>query len=311
MILDKTYRLGTRQSPLALWQAEYVKKVILEHHNVSVKIINHKSEGDIDLKSEIHKISKVGVFSDSLNQKILNNHIDFAVHSLKDLPTEIDKELCLISVVGKRQNKDVLVSKKKLDLKNKNNKFILATGSIRRKSQWLNSYPNSNVVGLRGNIAKRLSVLENKDIDAIIMAEVALERLNVSGYKIYGLNFTSAPAQGLLGIVSKKNNIVLNNILSSINNKENYICAKAERMFMKKMEGGCSAPIGAFCYKKGTCYYIKVELISIDGKLKLYKEGEFKSEKEMEFLINGFVKEINKKGGKEIMKELDKQKNDE
>ncbi|MCV2509268.1 MAG: hydroxymethylbilane synthase, partial [Neisseriaceae bacterium] len=171
----KTIRIGTRSSQLALWQSNLVKQQ-LEENNVRCELVSIKSSGDLDLKKPIHKMSEIGVFTKALDQELLEDKIDLAVHSMKDVPTVLTSGLTQAAVLKRGEVLDILVFKGELDF---NQPMTIATGSLRRQAQWLAHHPEHTVVNLRGNVQKRLdSLYANDNWQGAIFAKAGLERVN-------------------------------------------------------------------------------------------------------------------------------------
>ncbi len=180
-------RIGTRESQLALWQATQVKGLLSEYHFES-ELIFIKSEGDIDLVTPLYEIGVQGIFTRSLDTALLNNKIDIAVHSLKDVPTQLPEGISQAAVLKRGPVNDLLVFKNEQAqeryscLPIHHSQLTIATSSIRRKAQWLNKYPNHVIHNLRGNINTRLKKLQEEDWDAAIFAQAGLERIDPDKY---------------------------------------------------------------------------------------------------------------------------------
>lgn len=274
----KTIKIGTRQSPLALWQANKVAS-LLEAKGCDVEIVPITSEGDNNLKQPIYSLGLTGVFTRSLDIALINDKVDIAVHSLKDVPTILPEGLELIAYPERANSHDILVYKSE-EIFEKDHRTI-ATGSLRRKAFWNHKYPNDTVVDLRGNVQLRLQKLIDNDWDGAVFAFAGLDRAEIlEELKAKGLHYkiidwmVAAPSQGILGIVAKQGFEMPN-----LNDEECEIYATVERQFLNVLEGGCTAPIGALVEPKSeNTYSFKGAVLSIDGQEMLTIEEEFSKE---------------------------------
>jgi hydroxymethylbilane synthase len=240
-------KIGTRKSKLALWQAFHVDEK-LKQLGHTTEIIKMVSEGDKVLDTPLPLMGGKGVFTKVLDDALLEEKVDIAVHSFKDIPTETH-DLLQVSSILKRENPlDALVCRTNLDfLKNKN--ATIATSSTRRKAQWLSKYPNHTIVDIRGNVPTRIDKLKNSKWDATILACAGLIRLDLQNEINQSLDWMiGAPAQGAVAIMSLKKNNELNDVLKAINDPNTMICTNIERDFLNRLNGGCSSPVGAYAY---------------------------------------------------------------
>jgi hydroxymethylbilane synthase len=245
----KRIRIGTRASQLALWQANFVKGKIEKHFSsIQVTLKHIHTRGDDDQVSSLTKVGGQGIFTKAIEQALIENKIDLAVHSLKDLSTEMPDSLTLGAVPKRGPVFDVFIGYKHSDFYKIPREATIASGSIRRRAQLLSIRPDLNLVDLRGNIETRLRKLEQSRYDGIIMAEAALTRLNLNDIDYY--RFTSAemlPAvgQGAIGIQLRKSDQYLEAILDKLNDLDTFLCILAERAFLHKLDSGCQFPIAA------------------------------------------------------------------
>ncbi|RLZ12297.1 hydroxymethylbilane synthase [Faecalibacter macacae] len=299
----KTIKIGTRQSPLALWQANKVAS-LLEAKGCATEIVPVTSEGDDNLKQPIYSLGLTGVFTRSLDIALLNDKVDIAVHSLKDVPTVLPEGLELIAYPERANSNDILVYKSE-EIFNKENRTI-ATGSLRRKAFWNHKYPQDTVVDLRGNVQLRLQKLIDNNWDGAVFAFAGLDRSEILEelkeknlhYKIIDW-MVAAPSQGILGIVAKQGFE-----MPSLNDEECELFATVERQFLNVLEGGCTAPIGALVEKKDeNTYTFKGAVLSIDGQEMLTIENEFQKG---EYLNKGreFAEELIAKGAAEMITKI-------
>ena len=197
--MQKTIRIGTRDSQLAMWQANKVRKQ-LEELEYKCEIVPIKSTGDLVLDKPLYELGITGIFTKNLDIAMLNGDIDIAVHSLKDVPTVLPEGIIQAAVLKRANYNDILVLKDNEEFFGQPN-GVIATGSLRRKAQWLNRYPTHEVVGLRGNVNTRLEKLENNDWDGAVFAAAGLERLGKRPEGAINLSWMiPAPAQGAIMI---------------------------------------------------------------------------------------------------------------
>lgn len=300
--------LGTRGSELALWQAKFVKGELEKNNKnlqVEIKVINTK--GDKILDVALSKIGDKGLFTKELEIKLLNNEIDIAVHSLKDLQTEIPKGLKLAAVTKRHNVEDVLISKKKKEtIFSLKENATVATGSLRRRSQLKHLRPDINVVELRGNVPTRIKKFTENNWDAIILARAGVERLKLQKYisSIIPIDqILPAVGQGALGIEINSKNIFAEKIVKSIHDENTYCAVIAERALLKKLEGGCQVPIGAFAEVKSNGLYLEGLVASLDGSISF--KGKIKGKKsDAEKLGVNLANELLKSGAKKILNEI-------
>ena len=263
--MNKPIILGSRASKLALWQTNLVKKK-LEDSSVKCEIKTISSSGDIDLKTPIYSMGITGVFTKELDQALLNKEIDVAVHSLKDVPTRLAEEIYIGAVLKRGKWEDTILWKN-MDCKSKKVRSV-ATGSLRRKFQWKLKHPNDKVIPIRGNINSRVEKLKtDSKIDGVFFASAALSRLKICQKNEETLdNFLPAPCQGFIVATCLKDNKLVIENLNKINNKNSGICSEIERDFLRTLEGGCSAPIGAIAEVKGKIIDFKGGVFSMKGE---------------------------------------------
>ncbi len=235
-------RLATRSSRLALWQANEVAARLLET-GVSCVIVPVRSSGDIDLVNPIYEMGVQGVFTRELDIALLSRDADIAVHSLKDVPVVTAKGTTIAAVLPRADFHDVLIHKGKLPGQEK---FVVATSSIRRRSQWLERFPNHETTNIRGNVETRIQKLLESDFDGLIMAKAAIDRLDIQVSHRLTLDWMlPAPAQGAVAIACRHDDKVVLDKLAKINHLQTFRAVTAERDFLHELKGGCSAPISA------------------------------------------------------------------
>lgn len=300
-MLDKTIRIGTRDSELALWQAHTVEKK-LNDLGYTTEIIAVKSEGDIILDKPLYELGITGIFTKTLDIAMLARNVDIAVHSMKDVPTALPIGIIQSAVLERANVHDLLVHKGNLDFLTSNG--TIATGSLRRQAQWLHKYPNHQVVDLRGNVNTRMQKLNDNDWNGAIFAAAGLERINLKPENYITLDWmTPAPAQGAMVVVTLAKDSFSTEAVSKLNHQETEICTHIERQFLRTLEGGCTAPIGALAQINGDQIDFHGVLHSLDGKqeLTIKKSCNFVSYKD-------FGKEcaeaILTNGGKQLMEAI-------
>ncbi len=272
-------RIGTRDSQLALWQANTVKNV-LHTLGITSQLVHIKSDGDTDLVTPLYAMGVQGVFTKALDASLLSNRIDIAVHSMKDVPVQLAEGLQQAAVLKRASYKDILVYKKDIvntfpsdindtTILDKNFTGIIATSSIRRRAQWLHHFPNTIVENLRGNVNTRLKKLENSSWQGAIFAAAGLERIHLRPTHSIDLNWMlPAPAQGAVMVVCRADDKKNKQLLRSINHLPTDICTKAERDFLNTLQGGCSAPISALATIDEGNIILSGNIFSPDGKEK-------------------------------------------
>ncbi len=300
--------IGSRGSELALWQANFVKKELeKKNKNLQVEIKIIKTKGDKILNVALSKIGDKGLFTKELEIKLLNKEIDIAVHSLKDLQTEIPKGLKLACITKRHPVEDVLIARKKgITIDKLKEAATVATGSLRRRAQVKHLRPDLNIIELRGNVPTRIQKFLDSNWDAIILARAGVERLNLSKHISSIIDkeiVLPAVGQGALGIEIKSTNKFAEEIVKSIHDENTFACAITERAFLKKLEGGCQIPIGAFAEVKKNGLYLTGLVASIEGDITLRKTLRG-SKKNAELLGKNLALDMIKAGAKNILKEI-------
>lgn len=297
--------IGSRGSELALWQAYFIKRELEKKHkklSVDVKII--KTKGDKILDVPLSKIGDKGLFTKELENALLRNEVDIAVHSLKDLQTVIPEGLTLAAITKRHPVEDVLIARKKgttiFDLPQN---AVVATGSLRRKSQLLHLRPDIKTVELRGNVPSRIKKFLESDWDGIILARAGVERLelkkHISSYISTDL-ILPAVGQGALGIeISSKRDDVAE-IVKVLHDERTAAAVTAERQFLKELEGGCQVPIGAFGEVKSNGFYFAAVVGSLDGSI-VFKKKIRTSLSKAENVGKQMAKDMLKAGAGEVL----------
>ena len=300
-MLNKTLRIGTRESQLAIWQSKNVANS-LKKEGASSKIIKIKSDGDTDLVGPLYAMGVQGIFTKTLDVALLENRIDIAVHSLKDVPTQLPKGIMIAAVLSRGSVSDVLLRKKNIN--NHNFNLTIGTGSLRRKAQWLNKYPNYAVENLRGNVQTRIEKLNKSNWYGAIFAKAGLERMELLGNDYQVLDWMiPAPAQGAIAIVCRQEDMEIKALFKNIHCETTSICVGIERKFLNILEGGCTAPIGAIAKLEGEKMIFTAGLFSTDGTLAVTSEKKVNRDSIAD-LAQSTVNDLLSRGGKRIMKEI-------
>jgi hydroxymethylbilane synthase len=298
--MNKVIRIGTRESQLALWQARTVEHQ-LQALGYKTQLVPVSSAGDLKLDTPLYELGITGIFTKTLDVAMLNNTVDIAVHSLKDVPTALPKGILQAAVLKRASTLDILATKETID---HTKPCTIATGSLRRKAQWLYKYPNHIVVDLRGNVNTRLQKLQDNSWQGAIFAKAGLERIDVLPERYAPLDWmTPAPAQGAMTIVALEKDPFCIEAAQKLNDTPSQICTQIERDFLRTLESGCTAPIGALAKIEGDTIQFKGCLLSLDGTKKIAIEKTVSlqlSNKAGEAI----AKELLQKGGEVLLKEI-------
>ena len=295
--MNTTVRIGTRDSKLAVWQAVTVQQA-LQENGVGSKLIFIKSDGDTNLITPLYAMGVQGIFTKALDAALLNNEIDIAVHSMKDVPVQLAQGVAQAAVLQRGNTADIFVwnddaynetiyqlvqnsvaVNSELIAEGKGYKitiskqaaatqqFTLATSSIRRKAQWLHHFPESTIEDIRGNINTRLQkVQDDTHWNGAIFAAAGLQRLSINPNHVTTLDWMlPAPAQGAIMVVCRSSDTGLQQNLKALNDADTAICTKAERDFLKTLLGGCSTPISALATLENDTIHFKGNITKTDG----------------------------------------------
>lgn len=265
-------RIGTRESRLALWQAETVL-ALLEECGIKAELVPIKSEGDLDLRTPLYEMGVQGIFTRSLDIALLEGKIDIAVHSYKDVPTVPAKGIVTCAILKRGNHKDILVYKSTVPHEDHTDSCTVATSSMRRRAQWLHRYPGDTLENLRGNVNTRLKKLEDSSWDGALFAAAGLERIGIRPEKSIELDWMlPAPAQGAIAVVCRKEDAVVFDACRPLNDADTEMCTAVERTFLRALMGGCAVPISAFAVCDEKEIHFRGNILSVDGVQKLYIE---------------------------------------
>ena len=304
-------RIGTRDSKLALWQAEEVKGY-LEGVLVGCELVAVKSEGDVRLHQPLYAMGVTGIFTKVLDVALLNGEIDLAVHSLKDVPTALPKGIVQAAVLKRGNVSDVLVLRRPTDIFNDFSSVgAIASSSLRRQAQWLHRFPHHLFHDIRGNVPTRLNKLAESRWDGAIFAAAGLERVGIHPAHVMALDWMlPAAGQGAVVVYCREGDQKVLALLAVLSDWETEVCTCVERAFLARLEGGCTAPIGALATISEGRVFFKGNLLSLDGK--------DKNTIEMSGLVSDYkalgryaAEDVLRSGGREIMDEVRRTKDGE
>jgi len=305
--------IGTRGSKLALWQAEWVKSEIQHlHSEIEISLIKIKTTGDMILDVPLAKIGGKGLFVKEIEEAILRHKVDMAVHSMKDVPTELPEGLHLAAICRREDPRDALITKvqsskfKVQSFKDLPHGATVGTSSLRRLCQLKNIRPDLKIVQLRGNLDTRIRKLDEGQFDAIIVAVAGVKRLGLA-YRITEILEPEiclpAIGQGAIGIECRVDDKVINTILGALNHQETSISVRAERALLRKLGGGCQVPIAAYARIEDGRVIMDGLVGSITGERVIKSHAEGKLE-DHERLGTNLAEDLLSRGAKEILAEV-------
>ncbi|HEY0677296.1 MAG TPA: hydroxymethylbilane synthase [Chitinophagaceae bacterium] len=302
----KLLRIGTRESQLAVWQATQVQQ-LLANHGINSELVYIRSEGDIDLKTPLYEMGVQGIFTRSLDLALLNDRIDLAVHSMKDVPTRLPEGIAQAAVLARGPVNDLLVYREEDDFLSDDEIIAnIATSSIRRKAQWLHKYPKHQMHNLRGNVNTRLKKLNEMGWHGAIFAQAGLERINLRPDKSVILDWMlPAPAQGAIMVACRSNDDFSLEACSLLNHEVTALCTTIERDFLRTLLGGCSTPISALAVVQNGNLHFQGNILSLDGRKKVVIEKTVPID-QVKTLGSDAAFELLNLGGKEIAEEIRK-----
>lgn len=304
----KTLRIATRQSPLAMWQAEFVQsKLQALHPDVTVELLPMTTKGDQILNSPLALIGGKGLFVKELEHALLDGRADIAVHSMKDVPPSFPEGLGLGAILKRHSPFDAVLSNQYNTLDELPDGAHVGTASQRRKAQILARFPHLKISTLRGNIQTRIAKLDAGEFDAILLAASGLERMGLeSRIKSVLSAGESLPAvgQGALGIEVRKGDAQVAEWLAPLIDTETQINVAAERQFSQRLGGSCSVPLGCFATHSGDQFEIEGLLAQPDGKLILRSQRSGKTQDALE-IANALADDLFAQGAQKILDELE------
>jgi len=268
-------KIATRQSELALFQANYVmNKIQAQHAEVEVELVPMTSEGD-QTEKPLHEIGGKGLFVTKLESALETGEADIAVHSLKDVPAKIDIQYSIAAIFEREDPSDVLLSRNGSSLTDFPSNASIGTSSPRRKAQILRARTDLNIIPVRGNISTRIRKLHEGHFDGLIVAKAALNRLNMeltNAYEFSMQEMLPAASQGFIGVECLKSKEEIMSIMNSINNSSQMALANAEREFVAYLNGSCLSPIAILCKEELYGINISAKVLSQNGQKEIYRE---------------------------------------
>lgn len=277
-MFEKTLKIATRQSPLALWQANYVKDRLQQlYPDLIVELVPMVTKGDVILDSPLAKIGGKGLFVKELENALLNKEADIAVHSMKDVPMQFPEGLGLAVICKREDPRDAFVSNSYRTFAELPQGAVVGTSSLRRQCQLKALRPDLDIRSLRGNVGTRLSKLDNGDYDAIILASAGLIRLGLADRIASFIEVEqSLPAagQGAVGIECRTDDVQVKQLLASLADAETTCCVLAERAMNNHLQGGCQVPIGGYAVLQQGQLYLRALVGNVDGSQIIRAEGK-------------------------------------
>ena len=277
-MLEKTLKIATRQSPLALWQANYVKDRLQQlYPDLTIELVPMVTKGDVILDSPLAKIGGKGLFVKELENALLNKEADIAVHSMKDVPMQFPEGLGLAVICQREDPRDAFVSHSYRTFAELPQGAVVGTSSLRRQCQLKALRPDLDIRSLRGNVGTRLSKLDNGDYDAIILASAGLIRLGLADRIASFIDVEqSLPAagQGAVGIECRTDDVQVHALLAPLADAETTYCVRAERAMNNHLQGGCQVPIGGYAVLQQGQLYLRALVGDIDGSRIIRAEGK-------------------------------------
>ncbi len=275
----KLLRIATRKSPLALWQAQHIADILQQHHsNLEIELVKMTTSGDRFLKDKLQTIGGKGLFVKELEEALLANRADIAVHSMKDVPFTLPAGL-MIAAISKRENPyDALVSKEYACLADLPPKACVGTSSLRRQSQLLAQRPDLNIISLRGNLQTRLEKLDRHEYDAIVLAVSGLKRMGLEQRIVEIIPesiMLPACGQGALGIECRTADNEILELIAPLNDVKTALCVSAERQVNTLLGGNCHVPLAVYAQYLNTHeLLIQAKVASADGVTQLFAQQQ-------------------------------------
>ena len=307
MTEQRPLRIGTRGSALALWQAEWVKSQLLSgERELVVELVIIKTTGDKILDVPLAKVGGKGLFVKEIEEALLQGRADLAVHSVKDMPAELPEGLHLAAMPRREDPRDALISKNGAGLDKLPYGARVGTSSLRRAAQLLHLRPDLRIETLRGNVDTRLRKLESEGLDAIVLAAAGLKRMELSQVISEYLEperLLPAGGQGALGIETRIDDVFTNEMVESLVHQQTVTTVRAERAFLKRLEGGCQVPIGAYATLEDETLILTGMVADLKGVRLIRKEMRGDA-RQPEVLGERLAEVVLKSGGRDILAEL-------
>lgn len=305
--MKQRLRIATRKSPLAMWQAEFVKaKLEMAHPGLVVELIPMSTKGDKILDVPLAKIGGKGLFTKELEDQMLSGEADLAVHSMKDVPMVLPEGFALSAIMERHDPTDAFVSNNYANLDELPQGAILGTSSLRRQAQFQALRPDLEIRFLRGNVGTRLGKLDAGEYDAIVLATSGLERLELNDRiraRMAPEQCLPAVAQGALGIETLADDKETQELVAVLNHADTEVVVKAERAMNHTLDGGCQVPIGGYAILEGDEVWLRGLVAETDGSHIVFKEGRAKRD-EAEKLGREIGQALLDDGAREILQKL-------
>ncbi|BFM34287.1 porphobilinogen deaminase [Acinetobacter seohaensis] len=303
----KTLKIATRQSPLALWQAEHIRaRLEAMHADLTVELVTFVTQGDKILDTPLAKIGGKGLFVKELEAALMDGRADLAVHSMKDVPMALPEGLSLAVICEREDPLDAFVSNHYASFADLPQGAKVGTSSLRRKCQILKARPDLEIIDLRGNVGTRLSKLDDGQYDAIILASAGLKRLGLAERIRHTIQpDVSLPAvgQGALGLECRSQDQAVLDLILPLMHAETNVCVRAERAFNAYLEGGCQVPIAGYATLQNGQLQIEGRVGSVDGQT-ILKAVQFGAPEQAEMLGEELAKALLAQGAGELLKAL-------
>lgn len=305
--MKKQLRIGTRGSQLALWQANWIKEILVRKNpDLDVEIVKIKTTGDKILDVPLAKVGGKGLFVKEIETALLDNSVDLAVHSMKDVPTLLPDGLKIVAISEREDPRDVIISKEGRTLAQLREGARIGTSSLRRQAQLAGYRPDLVMEPLRGNINTRLKKLRDGQYDAIVLAYAGVKRLGWEGEVTQVLDtdiMLPAIGQGALGIEARGDDPGTLERILFLNHSETSLCVRAERAFLNRLEGGCQVPIAAYATTDNGTVTLTGLVAGVDGE-KLIRMEVRSDEASAEEAGLELAEQILDSGGREILEEI-------
>ncbi len=303
----KTLKIATRQSPLALWQAEHIRaRLEAMHADLTVELVTFVTQGDKILDTPLAKIGGKGLFVKELEAALMDGRADLAVHSMKDVPMALPEGLSLAVICEREDPLDAFVSNHYASFADLPQGAKVGTSSLRRKCQILKARPDIEIIDLRGNVGTRLSKLDDGQYDAIILASAGLKRLGLEQRIRHTIQpDVSLPAvgQGALGLECRSQDQAVLDLILPLMDADTNVCVRAERAFNAYLEGGCQVPIAGYATLQNGQLQIEGRVGSVDGQT-ILKAVQFGAPEQAEMLGEELAKALLAQGAGELLKAL-------
>ncbi|MBA4182634.1 MAG: hydroxymethylbilane synthase [Acidobacteria bacterium] len=307
--MKRKFNIGSRGSRLALWQTDFVKTELEKRFpEAAFDVLVIKTTGDAILDTALSKIGDKGLFTKQIETALLDNQIDLAVHSLKDLPTTQPAKLRISAVSERETANDVFISKNFQSIEDLPPNARVATGSLRRKSQLLHFRPDLEVVEIRGNVPTRIEKFLASDLDALILAFAGVHRLKLDSHikQIVPTRIIlPAVGQGAMAVEIREDDSEISEMLAEINDQSTEFCITAERAFLRSLEGGCQVPIGGFAVLEADEIFLEGFVGNLTGA-KIIRHSIRGNKREAKRLGETLAEICLKKGAAEILDEARK-----